>query len=75
VTRTTTATGRRTQEPADQALDQALERIAELSRRMWAAQREHRPRRALGRRRCSGCGQAYPCGTVRALDPRQLRTG
>ncbi|MGZ6792968.1 MAG: hypothetical protein ACXVFV_08435, partial [Mycobacteriales bacterium] len=60
---------------ADEALDQALERIAELSRRVWQARREHRPRRALGRRqRCTGCGQAYPCGTVLALDPRQLRS-
>jgi hypothetical protein len=62
--------------PGDGTLDQALERIAELSRRLWAAQAAHRPgpvRYGQQRQpRCVGCRQRYPCPTARALDPRQL---
>jgi hypothetical protein len=65
--------------PLDTALDEALDRIAELSRRVRQAQSAHRPRSyrlpyRLGRWRCAGCGQDYPCATTRALDPRLQRS-
>jgi hypothetical protein len=52
----------------DPALDEALDRVRELSLRLWAVRGVHRPRRALlGGERCSGCGQSYPCATLRAV--------
>ena len=69
----------------DETLDQALERIAELSRRLWAAQAAHHPQPARPGRprpwstqrhlRCVGCRQSYPCPTVQALDPQQRYAG
>ena len=77
-------TGPGTGEPAAddglvRALDEALDRIVELSGRVWEARAAHgpEPARRLRRttdRRCSGCGQAYPCATARALDPGLRRT-
>lgn len=59
---------------ADIALDQALDRIGELSTRLWAVRTAHRPAPGrLGcipgrpRLRCTGCGHAYPCATARAV--------
>ena len=53
---------------ADPALDEALERVRVLSLRLWAVRGVHRPRRSvLGGTRCSGCGQGYPCATLRAV--------
>lgn len=58
----------------DPALDEALDHIGDLAQRLWAVRRLHAPaprRGLLGRRvRCSGCGQALPCPTLRAADPR-----
>jgi hypothetical protein len=53
----------------DPALDEALERISELSARLWAVRSAHRPVAAGWRRRetrCAGCGQPVPCATLRA---------
>lgn len=56
----------------DDALDDALARVRELSLRLWDVRAAHRPRRGLlGRDRCGTCGQAYPCATLRALAPVQ----
>jgi hypothetical protein len=53
---------------ADPALDEALDRVRELSLRLWAVRGVHQPRRALlGGPRCSGCSQPYPCATLRAV--------
>lgn len=59
----------------DGALDEALDHIGELAERLWAVRRLHAPARRRsafdrGRVRCSGCGQALPCPTLRAADPR-----
>ena len=60
---------------ADPALDEALERIRELSGRLWQVRAAHpsvppaRWSAAWRRRRpavCAGCGQAAPCPTLRA---------
>ena len=86
--RTTTPTRARTTPAAGppaaddglvRALDEALDRIVELSGRVWEARAAHRPEpvrrlRRAADRRCSGCGQAYPCATARALDPGLRRT-
>lgn len=58
---------------ADAALDQALERIGELSNRLWAVQHAHRPRATRGWHRasqCHECGQAFPCPTSRLVSGR-----
>ncbi len=60
---------------ADRALDEALEHISDLAERLWAVRRTHTPvvtRTLLGgeRVRCSGCGHASPCPTLRAADPQ-----
>lgn len=66
-------------EPASSAtLDAAVDRVRELSLRLWAVRDQHRPVRRLGRVRCTCCGQAYPCGTLLAAgcgprDPRLER--
>ena len=51
---------------ADTALDEALEHIGDLAERLWAVRRQHTPRPGLLRSRCSGCGHAVPCPTLRA---------
>lgn len=53
----------------DEALDDALERVRELSLRLWAVRAVHRPRRSLLGVRCSCCGQPHPCVTLRAVLP------
>lgn len=58
----------------DRVLDEALDHIGNLAERLWAVRRLHAPqrRRSLlggGRVRCSGCGQALPCPTLRAVEP------
>lgn len=56
---------------ADEALDEALARVRELSLRLWDVRAEHRlRRRLLGAPRCSTCGSAYPCSTLLAVAPR-----
>jgi hypothetical protein len=68
-TTTLTTSAARTADDADPALDEALERISELSARLWAVRSAHRPVVVGWRRRetrCAGCGQAVPCATLRA---------
>ena len=70
-TRTTAATTPATPSAPgpDPALDEALERISELSARLWAVRSAHRPVAVGWRRRetrCSGCGQPVPCPTLQA---------
>ena len=49
------------------ALDDALERVRELSLRLWAVREAHPPVRGLLRRtRCGTCGEPFPCRTVQA---------
>ena len=57
-----------TGDPAlDTALDEALARIAQLSRRLHAVTDLHAPRRTvLGARACRACGRSYPCPTSAA---------
>lgn len=63
---------------ADEALartlDEALDRIVELSGRLWDVREVHRRVAGRGLRRpaprCADCGQHFPCATVRALDAR-----
>lgn len=53
----------------DQALDEALDRIRELSGRLWEVRARHHPRPAGRLRRtrlCAECGHGMPCPTVRA---------
>lgn len=53
----------------DLVLDEALDRISDLSARLWAVRSAHRPVVAGRLRRtvvCSGCGQPAPCPTLRA---------
>ena len=48
-------------------LDDALDRVRELSLRLWAVREAHPVCRTLLRGlRCRTCGQAWPCATVRA---------
>ena len=62
-----TSGGRGTAELADPALDEALDRIRELTVRLHAVLDLHDARRTLlGGRVCRDCGQAFPCPTVRA---------
>ena len=53
----------------DPTLDEALDRISDLSARLWAVRLAHRPV-AVGRLRrrcvCAGCGLPTPCPTLRA---------
>lgn len=50
-----------------QSLDEALARISDLAGRLWQVRDVHHPGRSLlGRLRCRGCGEAYPCATARA---------
>ncbi len=57
-------------DPADPALDDALAHIGVLAERLWAVRRLHAPApRRWGPPRCSGCGHAVPCPTVRAASP------
>jgi len=68
-TRAATPTTRAVAPAADPALDEALERISELSARLWAVRSAHRPVVVGWRRRetrCAGCGQPLPCATLRA---------
>ncbi|MDP9434993.1 MAG: hypothetical protein M3P93_07285 [Actinomycetota bacterium] len=49
------------------ALDDALDRVRELSLRLWAVREAHPPVRGLLRRdRCGTCGEPFPCRTVLA---------
>ncbi|MCW2777637.1 MAG: hypothetical protein JWN17_1362 [Frankiales bacterium] len=51
----------------DPSLDDALERVRELSLRLWAVRAAHRPvQRRLGGWRCSTCGEPHPCRTLQA---------
>ncbi len=60
MTRTTTA-------PLDPALTDAVDRVRELSLRLWAVRAAHAPApRLLGGERCSCCREPYPCRTVQA---------
>ncbi|MCU1693048.1 MAG: hypothetical protein JWM64_2139 [Frankiales bacterium] len=54
--------------PSDPTLlADAVERVRELSLRLWAVRAAHTPvPRLLGGERCSCCREAYPCPTVRA---------
>ena len=47
-------------------LADAVDRVRELSLRLWAVRAAHPPRRGLLGTRCSTCGHAWPCPTVRA---------
>ncbi len=48
-------------------LADALDRVRELSLRLWAVREAHPVGRdLLGRSRCRTCGHAWPCATVRA---------
>jgi hypothetical protein len=59
---------------ADDALDDALSRIAELTGRLHAVADLHAPRRTLlGTRACRACARAFPCPTVQ-LSRRQAGT-
>ena len=53
----------------DPTLTQALDRISDLSARLWAVRLAHRPV-SVGRLRrsvvCAGCGLPTPCPTLRA---------
>jgi hypothetical protein len=50
----------------DAALDEALERIAELSTRLHAVRDLHEPRRTLlGACVCRACARTFPCPTAR----------
>ncbi len=51
----------------DVALDDALERVRELSLRLWAVRGVHRPRRSLLGMRCSACHEPHPCLTLQAV--------
>ena len=51
----------------DAALDDALERVRELSLRLWAVRAVHRPRRGLLGVRCTACCQPHPCVTLQAV--------
>ena len=51
---------------SDAALDEALDHIGSLAERLWAVRRLHAARRGLRGQRCSGCGHAVPCPTLRA---------
>lgn len=53
----------------DTALDDALDRVRELSLRLWAVRGVHRPRRSLLGVRCTSCRQAHPCPTLQAVLP------
>ena len=57
----------------DAALDDALERVRELSLRLWAVRGVHRPRRGLLGVRCSACRSAHPCVTLQAVQQRGNR--
>ena len=58
----------RTDALPDTALDDALDRVRELSLRLWAVRAVHRPRRSLlGNERCTSCGEPHPCTTLRAV--------
>ncbi|MCW2605340.1 MAG: hypothetical protein JWO60_33 [Frankiales bacterium] len=55
----------------DPVLVDALDRVRELSLRLWAVRAAHGPVRSrLGRVRCGTCGQAFPCPTLRAAGPQ-----
>jgi len=47
-------------------LSDAVDRVRELSVRLWAVRAAHAPVRGLlGRLRCGTCGQPHPCATLR----------
>jgi hypothetical protein len=51
----------------DPALDVAVDRVRELSLRLWAVRAAHQPARSRWRGlRCPTCGEAHPCTTLRA---------
>lgn len=52
---------------ADPALDDALDRIAQLTARLHAVADLHRPRRTLlGTSVCRACARSFPCPTAQA---------
>lgn len=54
-------------------LDEAVDRVRELSMRLWAIREAHAPGRTrLGRLRCRTCGQPAPCDTLRAAGDIRL---
>lgn len=55
-------------------LDSALDRVRELSMRLWEVRDRHRPGRGRRGRRCLDCGQTYPCATARAAEPALTRS-
>jgi len=59
----------------DPALDDALDRIAELTGRLHAVRDLHVPRRTvLGGRVCRACARSFPCPTTEASSRRQAGT-
>ncbi len=56
--------------PADVLAD-AVDRVRELSVRLWEVRATHAPVRGLlGRLRCRTCGEAHPCRTSRVAAGR-----
>ena len=54
-------------------LDVALDRVRELSLRLWAVRAAHTPVPSRLRGvRCGTCGQAFPCRTVLAAGPQPV---
>lgn len=59
----------------EDALDDAVARVRELSMRLWAVRATHRSQRSrLRGERCIACGQPYPCPTMVAAGPYSADT-
>lgn len=51
---------------SEPVLADAVDRVRELSVRLWAVREAHAPVKGLlGRLRCGTCGEAHPCRTSR----------
>jgi hypothetical protein len=56
------------------ALSDAVDRVRELSVRLWAVRAAHAPVRGLlGRLRCGTCGEPHPCTTQRVASGMPVR--
>ncbi|MGB8650763.1 MAG: hypothetical protein WCD35_08890 [Mycobacteriales bacterium] len=58
------------------AFDEAVERLADLARRIGNVRAVHRPvrgRLTWIRPRCAGCGREHPCPTLRAMGEEVTR--